>query len=403
MSVKAPVERAWNRRRFLRFLAGSPLLPHLSLPPQEAEELIASPAEAINVFDFEPVAKRNLPPAHWGYLATGVDDDATLRANREGFSKFQIRARHLVDVRRVDTSIEIFGKKWETPIVLAPAGSQRAFHEEGELAVARAAKAKGHLQILSTVTTAAVEEVNAARGEPVWYQLYASSDWRVGEKLVKRVEAAGCPVLVLTVDLPVGDNRETVKRFQKKDPRECSVCHEEGVQGTVRRKPMYEGIDLTGVKDLTALWLTWDFVRRLRDNTRMKLVLKGIVTREDAELSVQYGVDGIIVSNHGGRSEESGRSTIECLPEVVDAVGGKIPVLIDSGFRRGTDIFKALALGARAVCIGRPYLWGLAAFGQAGVERVLDILRAELVMVMQTAGVASVSQISRDFVREASR
>lgn len=391
-------DKVWNRRLFLQFLAASPLLPHLGFAAQESDELISSPAEAINVFDFEPAAKKNLPPAHFGYLATGVDDDATVIANRQGFLKFQIRARHLVDVRRVDTSTEIFGRKWETPIVLAPAGSQRTFHADGELAVARAAKAKGHLQILSTVTTVAVEEVNAARGEAVWYQLYPTPEWRITQALVKRVEAAGCPVVVLTVDLPVGDNRETLKRSRKRDPRDCSVCHEEGDPGRYRRKPMFQGLDLTGIQGVLSYSMTWDFVRRLKDSTSMKVVLKGIVTREDAELCLKSGVDGIIVSNHGGRSEESGRSTIECLSEVVQAIGGRIPVLIDSGFRRGTDIFKALALGARAICIGRPYLWGLAAFGQPGVERVLDILRAELEIAMQTAGATSLDKITSGFV-----
>jgi len=166
---------------------------------------------------------------------------------------------------------------------------------------------------------------------------------------------------------------------------------------------MFDKLDLTGLVDYYAPALTWDSIRRMKDMTKMKLVLKGIVTREDAELCVERGVDGIIVSNHGGRAEESGRSTIECLPEVIDAVGGKIPVLIDGGFRRGTDIFKALALGAKAVCIGRPYIWGLGAFGQPGVERVLDILRVELELIMKQAGVLSLDQIKRSYVVESSR
>jgi len=160
---------------------------------------------------------------------------------------------------------------------------------------------------------------------------------------------------------------------------------------------MFDGLDVTGV-GLFSPQLTWDVVRRLQDTTRMKLVLKGIETREDAELCLRHGVDGIIVSNHGGRAEESGRSTIECLPEVVDAVRGRIPVLVDSGFRRGTDVFKALALGARAICIGRPYLWGLAAFGQPGVERILEILNREFELMMRHAGVTSLVKLDRSFV-----
>ncbi|HLE68856.1 MAG TPA: alpha-hydroxy acid oxidase [Vicinamibacteria bacterium] len=383
------------RREFLRFLAGSPLLLW-----ENEEHLIASPAEALSVLEFEPVAKKLLPPAHYGYLASGVDDDLTLRANREAFTKIQIRPRRLVDVSKVDLSIDLFGTRWETPIVLAPVGSQMAFHPEGEVAVAKAAKAKGHLQILSTMTTASVEEVTAARGAPIWYQLYPTAKWAVTEALVRRAEAAGCPVLVLTVDLPVISHRETASELARLDERDCAACHEQDASTYFRvgRKPMFDGLDTSGLRDLDAPALTWDFIDRLRSVTRMKILLKGIVTREDAKLAVERGADGIIVSNHGGRAEESARGTIESLPEVVEAVGGRVPVLIDSGFRRGTDIFKALALGADAVAIGRPYLWGLAAFGQAGVEAVLDILKKELALAMRLAGVTSIGGITRDYV-----
>jgi 4-hydroxymandelate oxidase len=383
------------RREFLRFLAGSPLFLW-----ENEDRLIESPAQALSVFEFEPVAKKALPPAHYGYLASGVDDDLTLRANREAFTRVQIRPRRLVDVSKVDLSIELFGTHWETPIVLAPVGSQKAFHPEGELAVAKAAKAKGHLQILSTMTTASVEDVTAARGGPIWYQLYPTAKWAVTEALVRRAEAAGCPVLVLTVDLPVVSNRETASELARLDERDCAACHEPDASTYFRvdRKPMFDGVDTSGLRDLDAPALTWEFISRLRKITGMKILLKGVVTREDAKLAVDEGVDGIIVSNHGGRAEESARGTIESLPEVVEAVSKRIPVLIDSGFRRGTDIFKALALGADAVAVGRPYLWGLAAFGQAGVEAVLDILRKELALAMRLAGVTSIAGITRDFV-----
>jgi isopentenyl diphosphate isomerase/L-lactate dehydrogenase-like FMN-dependent dehydrogenase len=363
---------------------------------------ITSPNEAINVFDFESVAREKLPPAHFGYLATGVDDDATVRANREGFAKFQIRSRRLVDVTHVDTSIELFGTKWTTPIVLAPVAAQKAFHPEGETAAARAAKARGHLLILSTGTTTSVEDVTSARGAPVWFQLYPTNTWRITQALLKRAEKAGCPVVVLTVDLPAGRNTETERRFAREDTRQCSSCHEPGWTSYLRRKPMFDGLDLTGVSVLAPA-LTWDIVRRLKDTTKMKLLIKGLETREDAELAVQHGADGIIVSNHGGRAQESGRGTIECLSEVVAAVHGKIPVLIDGGFRRGTDVFKALALGAKAICIGRPYVWGLAAFGQAGADKVLEILTRELELMMRHAGVTSLGQLDRSFIVDARR
>ena len=404
------MDRTAYRRRFLKFLATSPLLAFGApawrdggAAASDVESgvpkrvLIASPNEALNVFDFESVARQKLPPAHFGYMATGVDDDATLRANREGFSRFQIRPRRLVDVSRVDTSTQLFGVTWKTPIILAPVGSQKAFHPEGEIAVARAAGARNHLQILSTAATASVEDVAAARGGPIWYQLYPTDSWRVTQALMRRAEAAGCPVVVLTVDLPAGRNTETQARFAKEDTRQCSSCHLPGWSGFLRRKPMFDGLDVTGVSLLSPA-LTWEFVRRVKESTKMRLVVKGIETREDAALCVSHGVDGIVVSNHGGRAEESGRATIECLPEVVDAVQGKVPVLVDGGFRRGSDIFKALALGAKAICIGRPYTWGLAAFGQAGVEKVLDLLTREFELMMKHVGATSLAKVNRSFI-----
>jgi 4-hydroxymandelate oxidase len=404
-----------SRRAFLRWLAGSPLLSLAGVqacttdreaPPAEAasdlDRLISSPDDAINVFDLEAVAQINLPLAHFGYLATGVDDAATLRANREAYGRLYVRPRLLVDVTNVDMSVELFGERWETPIVIAPAGSQRAFHPEGEIAVAHAARTRNHLQILSTVTTTSVEDVAEARGAPVWYQLYPTSDWTVTQALLRRAEGAGSPVVVLTVDLPDAGNREIQERYGRIDTRDCSTCHEQTLfQGSLARKPMFDGLDLSNITSLFAPGLTWDFVRRLKDNTDMRVVVKGIVTREDAARCVQYGADGIIVSNHGGRAAESGRATIESLPEVLQAVNGRIPVLVDGGIRRGNDILKALAVGADAICIGRPYLWGLAAFGQPGVERVLDILRAELQMAMRMTGAPSVAAIDPSFVGRA--
>jgi isopentenyl diphosphate isomerase/L-lactate dehydrogenase-like FMN-dependent dehydrogenase len=383
----------------LRYLAGSPLLAFAQDKP------ISDPAEALNVFDFHEVAKAVLPKAHYGYMATGVDDDRTLHANSEAFQRYQLRMRRLIDTRKVDTSIDLMGTRWETPIFLSPVGSQRAFHADGEIAVARAARAKGHLQVLSTNTTSSVEEVSEARGVPVWYQLYPTEDWTITRSLLKRAEATGCPVVALTVDLYGGSNRETIERFRRLDDRDCDVCHERdgGYAGYIRNKPMFEGLDISGAKSNSPADLTWDFVDRLKDATSMKLFVKGIVTGEDAALAIEHGVEGLVISNHGGRAEESGRSTIECLPEVANAAGGRIPVLIDGGFRRGTDVFKALALGADAVGIGRPYLWGLAAFGQAGVEAVLTILRRELEMVMRQAGTTTVGQIGREYVVDARR
>src|SRR5678810_402965 len=327
-----------SRRAFLRFLAASPLLA-TQLPDDFA---ISSPEQAINVLDFEAAARKALPPAHWGYLTTGVDDDATLRANLEGFSHYQLRPRRLVDTTKIDMSVELYGTKWETPIVLAPSGT--LFHPEGPLPVARAAQKQKTLQILGGFQERnhAIEEVMNARGGPVWYQLYASQDWATTEQTVKRIERAGCPVMVWTVDILGGRNLETAQRLRRFDTRQCLSCHTTDPQ----MRPGQAGRNT----------LTYDTLRRIKDTTSMKVVIKGIENPEDAALCVQNGADGIIVSNHGGRATESGRATIDSLPEVIQVVRNRVPVLVDGGFRRGTDVFKAVALGARAICIGRPYI-----------------------------------------------
>ena len=416
--------QARTRRQVLKFLAASPFLAGPALAANSLRELfgeqepapsgsslwseksdyhgdvITSPEQALDVMEFEAAARKALPPAHFGYLATGVDDDATVHANREGFTRIQLRSRRLIDVSKLDTSVKIFGTTWDTPITIQPVSSLKAFHPEGEVAVGRAAKAKGNLQMLSTVATSSVEEVTAARGAPIWQQLYATNVWEITRAIIKRAEAAGCPAIVLTVDLQENSNRETLFKSRRFDDRDCTLCHGKGFASYVSRKPMFDGLDVSEVTGLHFSAMTWDFVKRLKDTTSRKLLIKGIVTKEDAQLAVEHGVDGIIVSNHGGRAEETLRSTIECLPDVAQGVQGKVPVLLDGGVRRGTDIFKALALGATAVGIGRPYVWGLAAFGQPGVEAVLAILRRELETVMRQVGTRSIGEIIQGHVLE---
>lgn len=411
------MKSAETRRRFLRYLATSPVFASASLSlgnelsvlrwlgtSDEEQAPITKPEQALDVMDFEPLAKKALPPAHWGYLATGVDADNTIRANREGFDRFSIRSRRLVNVEKLDTSVRIFGTTWPTPVFVSPVSAMRAFHPDGEVAVARAARKSGSLQILSTVATASVEEVTEAHGGPVWQQLYPTDVWEVARGIIKRAEAAGSPVLVLTVDLQNDSNRETLERYSRKDSRDCTNCHDRSTfKGYVSRKPAFDKLDVSKVTGLHFTAMNWDFVKRLKDATAMKLVVKGIVTKEDADLAVANGVDGIIISNHGGRAEESMRSTIECLPEVVQGSKGKIPVMIDSGFRRGTDIFKALAMGATAVGVGRPPAWGLASFGQPGVEAVLAILRRETEQIMRQAGTPTIAAITSSFVASRDR
>jgi 4-hydroxymandelate oxidase len=430
-----------TRRKFLRMLAASPVLAGSHLLSnsvtnllaagevterkfrgwlenlQQNSEAISSPDQVLDVMDFEPLARKVVPPAHFGYLATGVDDDATVQANRDGYSRIQIRSRRLVDATSIDMSTNLFGTKWDTPIVLSPVSAQKAFHPEGEVGVAKAAGAKGHLMMLSTVATASIEDALAASGKAVWQQLYPTNVWEITRAIIKRAEAAGSPAIVLTVDLHDGSNRETLFRSQRVDKRECAMCHpgsyspfgrgrtgkiaapsSEGFAGYVARKPMFKGLDVSKVTEVFPLATNWDFVKRLREAVSVKLVIKGIVTREDAQLAVEHGADGLVVSNHGGRAEETLRPTIESLPEVLEGVAGKVPVIVDGGIRRGTDIFKALALGATAVGFGRPHSWGLAAFGHAGVEAVLEIYRRELRNIMRQAGTTSIDKITRNYV-----
>ena len=412
-------DQAQSRRRLLQFLAASPLvagnwamaetlLPKTKLSdpitwaPLDPNNLIKSPKDAINVFDFEPVMRQNVPPGHFGYMASGIDDEVTLRANREGFLKFQLRPRRLVDVSKIDTSVDFLGTTFNSPIIIAPTGGQRAYDPDGELAVARAARGGDHLQILSTQSSMSVEDVMAARGKPIWFQLYATNKFEVAAHHVKRAENAGCHAVAVTVDRSGGRNQETFFRLRATDTRVCAGCHDNSsLAASLRKNPIYDGVDLSGLHNIQASALTWDYIRRLRDVTKMKMVLKGILAWEDAVKAADEGIDAIIVSNHGARSEDSGRSTIDALPEIVEAVKGRIPVYIDSGFRRGTDILKALAMGATGVCIGRPYLWGLGAFGQAGVERVLELLRIELHGIMQQVGAPTIHDLKPAMVRRA--
>lgn len=390
------------RRTFLRFLAASPLLGYTTAGRLFAEEsldalelpehLIKSPSEALDVFDFHGVAKRVLPKSHYGYLATGTDGNETLIANRDAFERVYLRPMRMTDTSNVSLGTELLGTPIKSPILLAPVGSQRAFHADGELASARAAKTHGHLQILSNVSSNSIEDVIRARGEPVWFQLYPTNKWSTAKIMLSRAEDAGAQVVVLTVDLNAGSNRVLLGQFSRIDDRDCNACHGKGVDDWLSTKPMY-----TDTGSVAADWdvsgMTWSYLDRLREATSMKIVVKGIVTAEDAASCVEHGADAVYVSNHGGRAEASGRGSLDSLSEVVAAASGRIPVVVDSGFRRGTDIFKALATGAGAVSIGRAYIWALAAFGQPGVEKVLEMLNAELSMVMGQVGPRTIAEI----------
>jgi isopentenyl diphosphate isomerase/L-lactate dehydrogenase-like FMN-dependent dehydrogenase len=421
------------RRKLLRFLAASPLaatpavasgiaslfagIPGRALAQSYdalrganvatgSDGIITAPHEALNVFEFEPAAKKAIfaqgAPTHWGYLESGVDGDVTRDINHTAYAKYNIRVQRLIDARKIDTSVKIFGETWATPIFCCPVSSLGAYNGDAGVAVARATGKRKQQMILSTVDNASIVDVNKAHGTPAWFMLYPTDDWNVTRALVKRAEDAGSPAIVLTVDRQGGRNTEDMFRQRRLDKRDCVACHKPGAfANEVSRKRNFAGIDVSKVTNLYGTGMTWGFIDRLREIVKGKLVLKGIMTGEDAKEALRHGVDGIQVSNHGGRAEESGQATIGVLTEVVDAVGGKIPVLIDGGVRRGTDVLKALSLGASAVGIGRPYVWGLASFGEPGVDRVLEILDNEFVTIMRQVGALHVAQLTRDNVTRA--
>jgi isopentenyl diphosphate isomerase/L-lactate dehydrogenase-like FMN-dependent dehydrogenase len=416
-----------SRRALLRFLAASPLAAGLgltldldnalaqsdalldaaTLPDDPAPRgnpalprdpaLLSAPADAVDVFDLEAHVKKTLPVGHYTYMAYGSDDSAMLEINRQGLEHIKLKPRRLVDTSSLDTSIELFGHRYSMPIFLAPCGAQAAFHPEGEVAVARAAKSKNALQVLSTVANFSIEEVARARGAPLWFQLYPSSSWGVTEPMIKRAERAGCTALALTVDIPARNMEESERMHRNTNPA-CLPCHEPNPDLAFNAMAMFDGLDMRGVRFGVA-GLTWDYLDRLREATSMKLLVKGIVTAEDAARCLDRGVDAIWVSNHGGRADVTGMASVESLVDVLSVARGRVPVIVDSGFRRGRDVFKALALGADAVCIGRPYLWGLGAFGTAGVERVLEILERELRIVMTQMGTVDLAGITRDYLK----
>ncbi len=390
------------RRRLLRFMLQSPLIASgaslASMWPKEGwarpELAVADSARrTLDVFQMKAAARTALDMSAWHFIVNGADDGKTMAENRRIFDDWQIRVRRLVDISKIDMSVEVLGESLSSPIILAPVGGQQILHETGEIGTVRGARR--HLMICSTASSFSIEEIAAAASGPLWFQLYASKHKPFMKALIANAERAGCRVLVLTIDAPTIGNREAERWFRAAESG--SDSRSKAQSGARMRMGNYE--NYTGKKNIGDPTITWDIVNWLRANTTMKIVLKGVVTREDARLCRKYGVDGIIVSNHGGRQEESNRATLDCLPEVIDAIDDEMPVLIDGGFRRGTDIFKALGLGARAVCVGRPPMWGLGAFGEEGVERVMSILRGELLRIMKFAGTKSVGEIGVGYLQ----
>lgn len=379
---------------FADWVSGAEEVP--KIPPAGPAIAPHRAGDVLNVRDFEPLARAALPPAHFGYLATGIDDDRTLRRNEQAFGDYEIRARRFVDLSNANTGITLFGAHWRSPVYLSAVSAMRAFHPEGEEAVARAAATRAAQMMVSTGSSVPLERILTLRSAPVWQQLYPTDDWAVTRALVHRAESAGATAIVLAVDSTATNgvrNSETLRRAAQIDSRDCTACHVGNRHDMWLRAPLFSGLDVSRVRGLAPPALTLDWLDRLRGIVRGKLFVKGVVTGEDAQSAVAHGADAVIVSNHGGRNEETLRATIDCVAEVVEAVKGRVPVLMDGGVRRGTDVYKALALGASAVGIGRPQGWGLAAFGQEGVEAVLDIYARELEAIMRQAGTPTVAAI----------
>lgn len=356
--------------------------------------------KAPNCEALEPAARTVLTEAAYNYYAGGAEDETTLRANRAAFGRFYLRPRVLVDVGEVDTSVEILGERLSMPILLAPTAFQRLAHPEGEKASARAARAAGTVMVASTLSTTSVQDTAAAAPGPLWFQLYVYRDREITRAMVERAEAAGCTALCLTVTVPVQGNRERDTRTGFRLPPELEMANFTGLrQAAFPDDAAGSGLEAFIGREFDPT-LTWSAVEWLRSITRLPIVLKGIVTPEDAALAVEHGADAVIVSNHGGRQLDCAEPTLLALPRVAEAVAERIPVLMDGGIRRGTDVVKALALGARAVLIGRPVLWGLSVGGQAGVERVLEMLGGELRRTLALLGRGSVRQVDASAITE---
>jgi 4-hydroxymandelate oxidase len=345
------------------------------------------------VEELETAARERLPTAVYDYYAGGAGEEATLRANRAAFSRFALRPRVLVDVAAVDTAVELLGERVALPVLLAPTAFQRLAHPEGEQATARAAGAAGTVYVASTLSTTSIEETAAAATGPLWFQLYVFRDRAISEALIRRAEAVGCTALCLTVTVPVQGRRARDTRNAFALPDGLELANFTGLPQSLLPRGAGSGLEAFIGREFDPS-LTWEALEWIRSVSSLPLLVKGVVTPEDARLAVDRGADGIIVSNHGGRQLDGAEPTVLALPRVAAAVDGRVPVLMDGGVRRGTDVVKALALGARAVLIGRPYLWGLAVGGETGVVRVLETLRAEVENTLALLGCPRAGDVS---------
>jgi 4-hydroxymandelate oxidase len=352
------------------------------------------------IAEFEAVARQRLEPAHYDYYAGGAQDEITLAENEAAFKRLRLLPRVLRGSDKRDLSIELLGSRASMPILIAPTAFHRLAHADGELATARAAALAGTIMIVSMASTTAIEDVAAAAREvapdpALWFQLYLQPDLEFTEAIVRRAEAAGVQAFVVTVDSPVLGRRERDDRNDFHDLPSGLVVENLRNIGENR-----SGGNASHVRDIVmSAGLNWEHIAWLRSKTKLPVLIKGVLHAEDARLAVHHGVAGIVVSNHGGRQLDTVPATIDVLPEIAAAVGGAMPVLLDGGIRRGTDVVKALALGADAVGVGRPVLWGLAAGGREGVSQVLELLREDFDQALAMCGGRHPADLTPDQVR----
>jgi 4-hydroxymandelate oxidase len=361
--------------------------PGIIRPPAYRDDIM----KVINLHEFEEAAKKSLSVAAYDYVAAGAGDELTLRANREAFGRYWVRRKIMLDVSKIDTSLELLGQKLDHPILLGPAGARNIMMANGERLTIQAARHTKALLVGGQAAT--MTELGKAGEAPVWWAAsLGDPNQAAAAAFAKRSEDSGAAALCVTVDYPYTGARDRPSRDQW-DPQWAKT----GVYGTPEFRVGFQA----GMLDPYTPNLTWEWMKWVRAATKLPVVIKGILTGEDARLAVENGAQAIVVSNHGARTLDGMGGTLDVLPEVVDAVNGRIPVLVDGGVRRGGDIIKALALGARAILIGRPYLWGLAAFGQDGVQRVVELLHGELRIALGLSGAGNLKALNRSFIRPA--
>lgn len=362
------------------------------------DKLRQIPPSCVSVGDYEELARARMTGDSWAYLAGGAEDEVTLRENAAAFTRLSLKTRVLQDLSGGHTRLQLFGQTFSFPILLAPVAYHRLFHPDGELATAVAASAVQAGMIVSTLASVMLEDIARQATAPLWFQVYIQSDRAFTRELVQRAETAGYQALMLTVDAPVSGLPYRQRRSGFRLPPDIEAVNLRGARNLGTHHAQGGGEILLG-SPLLAAAPTWQDVGWLKSLTKLPLIIKGIMTPEDAEQAIAAGVDGIVVSNHGGRTLDMQPASIDVLPEIAAAVQGRVPLLLDSGIRRGSDVFKALALGASAVLIGRPYMYGLAAAGAVGVSHIMQILRAELEVTMALTGCRDLAAINPSLIR----